>query len=266
VIDVLRRMTEEPLPDEPGAGGAGADLDARIAAHSVAECPDLTAHLKAAASLDRVARDAARLQRRVRGRSESLARQFDRVLRVLESWGYVDGFALTDAGRLLTRIYCETDLLLAETLRTGGCDGLTPAELAALVCCFTYERRGPEGARPLPPAAWPTSRVAKRYRELERTWRDLSANEDDAGLPETRSPDPGLAAAMHAWAAGEELAGVLEQEEDLTGGDFVRHVKQVIDLLHQLSSVAPNPQTAAAARDAADACFRGVVAASSLVG
>ena len=38
------------------------------------------------------------LRREVRGRTESLARQFDRVLRLLEAWGYLDGWALTDAG------------------------------------------------------------------------------------------------------------------------------------------------------------------------
>jgi hypothetical protein len=45
----------------------------------------------------------------------------------------------------------------------------------------------------------------------------------------------------------------------------VRNVKQVIDLLRQIAEVAPNADTAAMARDAADACRRGVVAASSMV-
>lgn len=240
------------------------DLDRRIAEHPVASCPELSVHLKASGAVERLERDVARLERRVRSRSESLARQFDRVLRVLESWGYVEGWELTDAGHLLARLYSECDLLLAEALRTGLLDGTTEAELAALVCCFTYERRGPEDAA-LAPVHWPSSRVAKRSRELERLWRDLSANEDDAGLPETRAPNPGLAAAMHAWAAGETLTEVLDDDEELTGGDFVRHVKQVIDLLHQIGDVAPNDETAERARAAARACFRGVVAASSLL-
>jgi ATP-dependent RNA helicase HelY len=230
----------------------------------VADCPQLAVHLRAATAAERLERDVARLERRVRRRSESLARQFDRVLRVLESWGYVDGWSLTDAGGLLARLYSECDLLLAEGLRTGLLDGTTAPGLAARASCFTYEHRGPEDAA-LPPVRWPSSRLAKRARELERLWRDLSANEDDAGLPETRSVDPGLVAAMHAWAAGESLADVLEDDEDLTGGDFVRHVKQVVDLLHQIADVAPDPDTAARARAAAGACFRGVVAASSLL-
>ena len=46
---------------------------------------------RASVAVERLEREATRLERRVRGRSESLARQFDRVLAVLESWGYVDG-------------------------------------------------------------------------------------------------------------------------------------------------------------------------------
>ena len=46
----------------------------------------------------------------------------------------------------------------------------------------------------------------------------------------------------------------------------MRHVKQVIDLLHQIGDVAPNPETARRRARGRRACFRGVVAASSLPG
>ena len=51
----------------------------------------------------------------------------------------------------------------------------------------------------------------------------------------------------------------------MSGGDFVRNVKQLIDLLRQLADMAQDPATSAAARSAADRLFRGVVAASSVV-
>ncbi len=242
---------------------AGADPE-DPAQHPVASCPDLDAHLRALTRVERLEREVKRLERRVRGRSESLARQFDRVLRVLESWGYVEGWSLTPAGRLLMRINAETDLLVAETIRTGGFDGLRPAEVAALASVFTYEHRGPEHQRP-PTPRWASAELARRWRGIERTWRDLSANEDDAGLPETRTPDAGLAPIVHAWASGRTLTQVLDLDDTLTGGDFVRHVKQLVDLLRQIALVAPTPATAAAAGEAADTCFRGVVAASGVV-
>jgi len=66
----------------------------------------------------------------------------------------------------------------------------------------------------------------------------------------------------HAWAAGEPLAEVLDQE-DLSGGDFVRNVKNLIDLVRQVGEAAPDPATARAARQAAEALHRGVVSVSS---
>jgi ATP-dependent RNA helicase HelY len=231
----------------------------------VAGCPRLGTHLKGAAAVDKLAKDTDRLRRRVQSRSESLARQFDRVLRVLESWGYVDGWNLTDGGALLSRIYSEADLLVAEALRTGVLDDVTPAEFAALVSCFTYERRGSDAERSAPPSVWPTSKVAQRARDLRRISKQLRADEDDAGLPETRPPDPGLADAMYAWASGDALADVLDEDDELTGGDFVRNVKQVVDLTRQIATAAPSAETRATADAAADACFRGVVAASSVV-
>jgi len=269
----FRRAAAEQLRavrvDAPDGDDDGDEREAKLARaveeHPVAQDPQREARLRAAASADRLARDVARLERRVRGRSESLARKFDRVLRVLESWGYVDGWALTASGETLARLYTESDLLVAEALREGVLDGLGPADLAALVSCFTYERRGPEGAEPTVPARWPSREVASRWRTLETVARQLNNNEHDAGLTETRSPDPGFAPYVHDWVSGVELADVLDEDE-ITGGDFVRHVKQVIDLLRQLGEVAPDPATAAAARAGADAAYRGVISATSVVG
>jgi ATP-dependent RNA helicase HelY len=233
-----------------------------VAAHPVAQDPERDARVRASAAVERLEREEARLERRVRGRSESLARQFDRVLGVLESWGYVDGWSLTPPGETLAGVYTESDLLLAESIREGHLDGLDTAELAAVVSCFTYERRGPDGDAPAPPPRWPSARVAERARAIERLWRTLSAAEDDARLPGTRPPDPGFTLYAAEWARGDDLADVLADDE-LTGGDFVRNVKQIVDLLRQIALVAPDPATRERAHGTADACVRGVVAAAS---
>src|SRR4029078_12324345 len=63
----------------------------------VEDDPQLEDRLKAAAQAERVAREIEELRTRVRNRSQSVARDFDRVLRVLENWGYADGWWLTRA-------------------------------------------------------------------------------------------------------------------------------------------------------------------------
>ena len=250
-----------------GAGAAVPRSGGRVPAdplesHPVAACPDLRRHLRAAERADRLEKDLRRLERRIQGRTESLARQFDRVLRVLEAWGYVDGWSLTEGGEMLGRIYHECDLLVAEALRGGLFDQLDPTGVAALASTFTYEARRPEGqADPW----FPSPRMRRRWGELERMAAELNAAEEEAGLPLTRRPDAGFVAHAHGWAAGEELSEVIV-DEAVSGGDFVRNIKQLIDLVRQLGDVAPEPATAKAAREAADRLFRGVVAASSVVG
>jgi len=230
-----------------------------VTAHPVHDCPDRDRHVRAQAQADRARRELDDMRREVRTRTGSLARRFDRVLRLLEAWGYLDGWALTERGQLLARTYHESDLLLAEAMAGGLLDGLAPAELAALVSCFTYEHRGPDTP---PPPVFPSRRVRARWGDVERLAAELQADEGAAGLPATRAPDAGFAALAHAWAAGEPLGDVLG-DEDLSGGDFVRNVKTLIDLVRQVGDIAPDPATARAARQAAEALHRGVVSVSS---
>ncbi len=262
-VESLRRLHlhESELPADTDR--AVEELQAAVNAHPLHGAPGADAALRAAWQAERIERDVARLLRRVTSRNESLARQFDRVLSVLEAWGYVDEWSLTDAGKLLARLNTEGDLVLAEALREGHLSGVNAEELAALVSVFTFQRRGPE-SEPMPPRRWPDNQVARRSRAIDGIWRDLHVAERDARLPETRRLDPGFTAAIYNWTRGDELADVLEDEE-MTGGDFVRNVKQTIDLLRQIAEVAPDDETAATAHAAADACRRGVIEASSAV-
>ena len=230
--------------------------------HPVAACPDLRSHVRAAERGARLDADAVRLERSIRGRTDSLARQFDRVLQLLEERGYVRGWALTPAGERLARLYHECDLLIAEALEDDVFDGLDPPGVAGLASTFTYEARGPAEMAPAP---WfPSRRASEAWATIDAIGRDLSVQEQELGLHVTRPPDPGFVAVAHAWAAGQELDHVIAGAE-MSGGDFVRNIKQLIDLLRQLGDLAPRPETAAACRAAAERIFRGVVSASSVL-
>src|SRR5690606_28483990 len=130
----------------------------------VAAGPELPIHRRAWYQLERLERELAHLERQSRGRSAGLARQFDAVLQVLESWGFLGGWSLTDAGRRLTRIYHEADLVIAAALEEGLFDDLDPPSLAGLASAFTYETRGP-GDNPVP---WfPSSELRRRWAQIE---------------------------------------------------------------------------------------------------
>jgi ATP-dependent RNA helicase HelY len=224
----------------------------------VARDPDLRLRVEAAARADRLETEIAKLQERVAEKNQSLGQEFDRVLTLLDEWGYADvaAWELTEHGEMLASIFNETDLLVAEMLRDGLLDDLSPADLAGIVSCVVYEHRSPDD----PPAPWFSSpEVRSRWIRLAAISEELRSAERRLGLGEHRAPDPTFVAIAHAWVSGEGFAEIVDEEE-LTGGDFVRTMKMLVDLLRQVAKVAPSSSVRSAASRAVDAAVRGVVA------
>ncbi|MGH9079601.1 MAG: hypothetical protein ACRDYE_05910, partial [Acidimicrobiales bacterium] len=88
----------------------------------------------------------------------------------------------------------------------------------------------------------------------------LRSDEQRLGLRRTRKPDPGLARAVVEWAGGATLEAVLRGTE-VSPGDFVRNVRQLIDLMRQLAETAPSPGTRDHAGMAVSLLQKGVVRA-----
>ena len=245
--------------DDPELGA----LREELRAHPVHGCPDLAEHEKWMQRHDQLAKEQRALSERVRRRTGSLVRTFDRVLEVLGSLGYVDGFALTAKGQSLRRVYAETDLVVVEAMHRGVWRDLDPAELAACASSLVYETRGADGPPGDPPVA-PTRAVEAALDALAELQEEVHAHEQAGGLSLTRQLDPGFADLAYRWAKGDPLEDVLAAE-DITPGDFVRVTKQLIDLLRQVAQVADDPEVQSTARAAVEACQRGVVAYSSLL-
>ena len=237
-------------------------LRKKIKAHPCHGCTDREHHARWAERWWRLERETRRLRGRVEGRTNSVAKVFDRTCAVLTRLGYLDegGTRVTDAGHRLARIYTERDLLAAECLREGIWEGLDAAGLAAIVSCLVYEPRNEE--RESTPRAGGI-RLATAHDEMVRLWSGIEDTEEEYDLPRTPYPDPGIAHLVHAWARGQRLDTVLAKTE-LAAGDFVRRCKQVVDLLDQIAVAAPSAQMASTARSAVDAIMRGVVAADRL--
>jgi ATP-dependent RNA helicase HelY len=241
---------------DPRVAGKARELDERAAAHPCHACPDRAKHERWAVRASSLEREIGGLDRRIRARTETIARQFDRVLRVLGELGYVEGFSTLPKGEMLARIYGEGDILMGECLSRGILDGVSPAEFAALVSTVVYEHRGRER---FPVAAHlPTALTEDRYRRLVQTYRRIRRAEDQNSVELCREPDPGFATTVFHWAEGKPLEDVLP-EMDMAAGDFVRSCKLLVDLLRQLEEVAPG-ETSSLARRAREAVNRGVVA------
>jgi ATP-dependent RNA helicase HelY len=230
------------------------DLERKAEQHPCHGCPDRAEHERWAVRASKLQREIDGLERRIRTRTETLGRQFDRVLRVLEGLGYVRQFSLIERGERLARIYGEGDILMAEALAEGAFEGLSPAETAALVSAFVYESRE---RTPRGPAEMPTAELRARYRALQVLWRRIREMEERHQVELCRELDPGFMGTAFHWAEGKALEDVLIETE-MAPGDFVRTCKQLLDLLRQVEEVAAG-ETAALARAAREAVNRGVV-------
>jgi ATP-dependent RNA helicase HelY len=256
-LNVRPPRTRRTRPD-PGAERKAAELERRAAQHPCHSCPDRPEHERWAARASRLEREVASLDRRIRSRTETLGRQFDRVLEVLVELGYVDGFSLTDKGDRLRRIYGEGDILVVEAFTKGLFDGLSPPEVAALVSTLVYESRERTPRR----TEIPTRTLDDRFRELSRVWVGIRRVEDSHQVELCRELDPGFMPTVFEWAEGKPLEDVLAVS-GLPPGDFVRNCKQLLDLLRQIEEAA-GPQLGPPFRAAHTAVNRSVVAYSGV--
>ncbi|MEU1802695.1 DEAD/DEAH box helicase [Streptomyces sp. NPDC019937] len=242
-----------------------ARLRAAIRAHPCHGCSDREDHARWGERYHRLLRDTRQLERRIEGRTNTIARTFDRICALLSELDYLRGDEVTDVGRRLARLYGELDLLASECLREGVWEGLKPAELAACASALVYESRAADDA--LPPKL-PTGPAKEALGEMVRIWGRLDALEEDHRINQAegvgqREPDLGFAWAAYRWASGHGLDELL-REVDMPAGDFVRWCKQLIDVLGQIAAAAPDGTVARSARKAVDGLLRGVVAYSSV--
>lgn len=238
-------------------------LQRAIRVHPCHSWPDREQLSRIGERYNRLARETESMRQKAAATTNSLARTFDRILSLLAERNYVSRGEhpdVTEHGARLSRIYCESDLLVAECLRQGTWKGLSAAELAAVVSAVIYESRREgdtiEGV--------PTGPLRHALKDTVRIWSDLRSDEIRHKLPPTREPDLGFVSAIFQWASENPLVDALiaagEQGRALSAGDFVRWCRQVIDLLEQVRSTSPDREVGKAASKAIAAIRRGVVA------
>ncbi|HMM96318.1 DEAD/DEAH box helicase [Phycicoccus sp.] len=268
----LRIATPHGLEDAPSRRGrrdvtaAESDhvehLRRQLRDHPCHECPKREEHARWAERWWRLKRETTGLQRRVEGRTNTVARTFDRICEALEALGYLadGGTVVTERGARLRRLYSEKDLLAAECLRHDVWKRLDAPGLAAAVSALVHEPRHEEAD--VSPRM-PTDDVADAVKAMERLWSQIEDLETEHDLPTTSMPDGGMAWMVHRWASGGRLDDVL-RGQDMAAGDFVRRCKQLVDLLDQVGDAATDTELRRTARKAVDAVMRGVVAADRL--
>lgn len=261
-IDAYKRSGLKP----GGKGNDNSEYDVELIelrnqmrAHPCHDCPDREQHARICERIVRIEREIEDLRIKIEGRTNVIPRTFDRLCTVLRELNYLEGDVVTANGQLLSKIYSDADLVLAEAIRRNIFEGLDPLELVAALSLFVYESRSDEPHRHLAKNA----KVVTAMHSLEKLWFEIRALEQRNSLQTMRELDGGMAAAIYKWASGGDLIETLALAE-LPAGDFVRIVKQLIDLLTQISDASV--QLSHRARAGVALLRRGVIAYSEVVG
>ncbi|MGI9198649.1 MAG: DEAD/DEAH box helicase [Candidatus Nanopelagicaceae bacterium] len=200
--------------------------------HPCHSCNDRESHARIAERADRLIRENDGLLARVDSRTNVIAKTFDRITEVLNQLEYLSGDQVTESGKMLSKIYAESDLSIAESIKSGILNKLTDIEIASVLSIFIYESRKPE------PPKIPNSNVQEALSEIVAIWSKLHNLESEYQLKTQREPDFGLCWIIFRWGGGHGLNSIL-RNSDLSVGDFVRAVKQLIDLLNQVGIAHP---------------------------
>ncbi|MFI2562910.1 DEAD/DEAH box helicase [Paenarthrobacter sp. NPDC018779] len=243
-----------------------AELRRTLRAHPCHGCSEREDHARWSERWWKLRKETDGLVRQIQGRTNTIAKTFDRVCDVLSSYGYLEAndagkVTISADGQRLRRIYGEKDLLISQAIREGAINDLDAAEMACFASTLVYQaKREDRGLRPKMPSISLETAVDIVVRE----WSRLEDTEEQNRLPLTAEPELGLMWPMYKWAKGRHLQDVLNGT-DLAAGDFVRWAKQVVDLLDQLAKIPQlDPRLARICRESIDLVRRGVVAYSTV--
>lgn len=206
------------------------DLRKQLRNHACHSCNERESHARLAERSNRLHKENAGLRSRVENRTHVIARTFDHVCEVLTKLGYLEDNKTLPQGQILAKIYTESDLLLSEAIREGFLEKLSSSELLSVVSSVIFEARTQESQAP----RIPSGNVQTALLELAKLWAKLEEVEREHQVKTQREPDFGFCWIAFKWANGHSLQSVLKGS-DLSVGDFVRSIKQLIDLLGQIA-------------------------------
>ena len=201
--------------------------------HDCHSCSDRETHARIAERADRLNRESDGLRARVENRTHVIAKTFDRICNVLTHLGYIEGEKPLEQGKILAKIYAESDLLLTESIRRGVLNNLNASELLSVASAMIYESRSAENYAP----RMPHQNVANSLAAVAKIWVELEDIENEFEVKTQREPDFGFCYSAYRWANGHSLSSVLKGT-DMTVGDFVRSIRQLIDLLTQIAGAS----------------------------
>lgn len=237
-IQKQEKKKNRPLNEE--AAEFGRQTKAMLQKMHSYECDTCKLFKKHMKILDVLARYSAKekaLEKEIEKQKDIFWNKFLSHRAVLMDYGYIKDDYPTERGITISQIRSENELFLAQVIFSGVLDGLTPAELASVICAITTEdmRADLYSQLPLSP------NVRKRLNKIKDIKRDLDKKQKNHDVEDPMYVNGFYSPLIEMWATGSEWNDIIDQV-DMGEGDIVRCFKRVIDVLRQFCTISNIPE------------------------
>lgn len=206
-------------------------------------------HIKDIEVLERYIAKQRKLERDIEIQKDVYWNNFMNHRNALIDMGYIQDDYPTSQGQTISQIRAENELYIAEIIFSNVLEGLTPAELAAVVCAITTEdvRFDNYAQIPLSPKVRKTLNLIRNIRRKVDKVQKNHNLEDPMYINSFYSP------LIEMWVNGAEWESIINEVE-IGEGDIVRIFKRTVDVLRQLCTIDNIPDWLVfTAREAIDA-------------
>ena len=237
-IQKQEKKKNRPLNEE--AAEFGRQTKAMLQKMHSYECDTCKLFKKHMKILDVLARYSAKekaLEKEIEKQKDIFWNKFLSHRAVLMDYGYIKDDYPTERGITISQIRSENELFLAQVIFSGVLDGLTPAELASVICAITTEdmRADLYSQLPLSP------NVRKRLNKIKDIRRDLDKKQKNHDVEDPMYVNGFYSPLIEMWTTGSEWDDIIDQV-DMGEGDIVRCFKRVIDVLRQFCTISNIPE------------------------
>ena len=195
-------------------------------------------HMKSMELLERYEKHAQELSKEIKIQKDIFWNKFLSHRNVLNSYGYLKDDYPTDRGKTASQIRSENELYLAEIIFSNVLEGLTPAELASVVCAITTEDTRSEMYSQLPLS----QKVRKTLNKIKDIRKKLDREQSNNSIDDCMYINSFYSALIEMWVNGAEWDDIMNNI-DMGEGDVVRCFKRVIDVLRQFTTIDNVPES-----------------------
>lgn len=237
-IQKQEKKKNRPLTDEAKEFGRQTKIMLeKMHSYECDTCKLFKKHMKAIDVLNRYEAKQRHLTKEIERQKDIFWNKFLSHRAVLAEYGYLKEDYPTSEGVMISQLRSENEMFLAQVILSGVLEGLTPAELASVICAITTEdmRADLYSQLPLSP------NVRKRLNKIKDIKRALDKKQKDHDVEDPMYINAFYSPIIEMWTNGAEWDSIVDEVE-MGEGDIVRTFKRVIDVLRQFCTIENIPE------------------------